>query len=881
MSTKQFEVRADHSLLQSSGLVEKAIEQIPTTYVRGRFADRSISAGTAVEITPNVNTLDGATSFISGDKFIADKDGVYFLSTGSFHFNQNTSDKIVYVRIYAKNGVMKEQRQNRETDTFGSLLADNTTIFYLEKDEYVRVGIYVASAVTTIINTESTNAYFTFGRIETIGGGAGAFYPETVSTPYVTGRFTDKALGAEVTVTMTPDASTLTGRASYILGDKFLADKPGLYFLNTTAYTGNIESSIKTSAIMHRSVNNVTLKTITTTDSTTAAPIRVGNTAIVWLEPGEYFVVNLRANVAQTTILAEALNGFFTFGRIDALPAPDLVTPSTPGVVKSSDEPWRSKAEDDGTLTVNTVDASQTLKGIIQIATVAESIKAIPEANKMLDPVTLSKMLRGSLNADNATIFANPENQDHWGIRTAVYSASLVSPEVGETPLFKLYGDTSNQWYTVLTIGNPIRATQIAVQNYIGTNNGRIFMRTRHIDNQDYTEWQPWQELPSKYSQDMRISSALYNKILTAGFTNWAADGNLLKALPNNKIMYREIVSLNISAVPNWPAGLHQSNIFSGYMTIRRLETTYEVVLYADWLAVNDVKNYAIYVGRFAYVGDTTAQWMVTTNVPSGWIKQLDSTDLATPAQLKDRVPGKIVTADRIPQIFSPNSYLGSEVFTAFDSDTMMGIVYVGSGVAAAGSPMFDLYGDTTAYSYVVETFGAFVPDTRFVQTAKLVSTTIPSRLFTRSKIGITWGAWTEIGGQQGDWLVWTPYSGGNLPAGITNATVIARYKRHYGRCVGYLKFSFNGTCDVTNTAPALPLPLPISSTMIDSAGITLGNFDARGLLTSTGSRTKFKCWQSGTQSIIIGSDAYDYQMFMGKTFSSGGVLVLSFDYPI
>lgn len=49
------------------------------------------------------------------------------------------------------------------------------------------------------------------------------------------------------------------------------------------------------------------------------------------------------------------------------------------------------------------------------------------------------------------------------------------------------------------------RALQVATQCYTGEDNGRIFLRTRHRDNNnyDYTQWQAWREVATCYCEDM------------------------------------------------------------------------------------------------------------------------------------------------------------------------------------------------------------------------------------------------------------------------------------------------------------------------------------------------------------------------------------------
>lgn len=64
----------------------------------------------------------------------------------------------------------------------------------------------------------------------------------------------------------------------------------------------------------------------------------------------------------------------------------------------------------------------------------------------------------------------------------------------------------SAHYFETLTLRvNRNRALQIAAQCFMGEDNGRIFLRTRHRDNNnyDYTQWQAWREVATCYCEDM------------------------------------------------------------------------------------------------------------------------------------------------------------------------------------------------------------------------------------------------------------------------------------------------------------------------------------------------------------------------------------------
>ncbi len=62
------------------------------------------------------------------------------------------------------------------------------------------------------------------------------------------------------------------------------------------------------------------------------------------------------------------------------------------------------------------------------------------------------------------------------------------------------------QHFEILTFRTDCnRALQVATQCYTGEDNGRVFLRTRHRDNNDfsYTGWQAWKEVATCYCADM------------------------------------------------------------------------------------------------------------------------------------------------------------------------------------------------------------------------------------------------------------------------------------------------------------------------------------------------------------------------------------------
>lgn len=125
---------------------------------------------------------------------------------------------------------------------------------------------------------------------------------------------------------------------------------------------------------------------------------------------------------------------------------------------------------------------------------------------KVLDAKILGLLSSGlATPADPAKIFANP-TPDQWGIRHAIFwpDSGYVSDETGKTPLWALYRYNGGSWWNVLTFGIASRLTQIAVQAYQGRpGNNSIFIRQRHVDDDDMTKWQPWAEIAPLPTSDL------------------------------------------------------------------------------------------------------------------------------------------------------------------------------------------------------------------------------------------------------------------------------------------------------------------------------------------------------------------------------------------
>ena len=108
-----------------------------------------------------------------------------------------------------------------------------------------------------------------------------------------------------------------------------------------------------------------------------------------------------------------------------------------------------------------------------------------------------------NLNITSEILFNNPplDNMallDHRGVFYAKADRPAGAPPMSSSMIA--------QYLETLTFKtNRNRALQVATQCYMGDDNGRVFLRTRHRDNDnfDYTQWQAWKEAATCYCADM------------------------------------------------------------------------------------------------------------------------------------------------------------------------------------------------------------------------------------------------------------------------------------------------------------------------------------------------------------------------------------------
>ncbi|GHS88610.1 hypothetical protein AGMMS49957_10420 [Synergistales bacterium] len=97
----------------------------------------------------------------------------------------------------------------------------------------------------------------------------------------------------------------------------------------------------------------------------------------------------------KKTAVGDDSSSFETLPKL--LDSNDIATNTAAGVVKGSTDAWKASAGVDGTLSVNTVDASATAKGLTQYATPAEISQVTPPSNKVVTADMLAKSRRPNI----------------------------------------------------------------------------------------------------------------------------------------------------------------------------------------------------------------------------------------------------------------------------------------------------------------------------------------------------------------------------------------------------------------------------------------------------------------------------------------------------
>ena len=125
-----------------------------------------------------------------------------------------------------------------------------------------------------------------------------------------------------------------------------------------------------------------------------------------------------------------------------------------------------------------------------------------------------------AIEVDDIAIFDNPPltQMAKLDYHTSNYVASDTIRPKNAPPLVS----ADSHWWQILTFCNsPGRALQIATECFTGQKNGRMFLRTRHVDNYDFTQWQSWREVATCYCADLEWKPLP----MVNGWTNSNSDG--------------------------------------------------------------------------------------------------------------------------------------------------------------------------------------------------------------------------------------------------------------------------------------------------------------------------------------------------------------------
>lgn len=126
---------------------------------------------------------------------------------------------------------------------------------------------------------------------------------------------------------------------------------------------------------------------------------------------------------------------------------------------------------------------------------------------------------------DKTNIFANPP----LNIMAPLHH-TIVTYSAGENYGQPVLPDMNYSYWEVLTLCTaPTRALQIAFECYNGTTR-RMFMRRRHVDSDDYSQWGEWVDMALKSDVDSEaaaranVDSALQTNINNEGTARTDAD---------------------------------------------------------------------------------------------------------------------------------------------------------------------------------------------------------------------------------------------------------------------------------------------------------------------------------------------------------------------
>ena len=145
-------------------------------HARGTFIDRSIPAAIEITITPGAPTEQSHPGLVSGNYFVAPKDGRYTLATSTFRFPSISALTWAWVGVYDAGGASIYTLGT----TLGSINAANgffdsngiSATTYLEKNQKMAVAMFSNPGQSGVIPSGSYTYYSFTGIAMTREGGA-------------------------------------------------------------------------------------------------------------------------------------------------------------------------------------------------------------------------------------------------------------------------------------------------------------------------------------------------------------------------------------------------------------------------------------------------------------------------------------------------------------------------------------------------------------------------------------------------------------------------------------------------------------------------------------------------------------------------------------
>ncbi len=145
----------------------------------------------------------------------------------------------------------------------------------------------------------------------------------------------------------------------------------------------------------------------------------------------------------------------------------------------------------------------------VGVATIDSILNQKADKNKALQTNLYAQYAKDLLNPNTAVnvsnIFTNPPLTNMATLDHRAVGYVYADKPVGAPPIS---GSDPEYWEVLTASTNYKRALQLATQCYsVGQKNGRMFLRTRHLDNEDFTKWQAWREVATCYCADMEWKS--------------------------------------------------------------------------------------------------------------------------------------------------------------------------------------------------------------------------------------------------------------------------------------------------------------------------------------------------------------------------------------